>query len=260
MTEADSEQTMEFRAVTIPLYTEKWQRDLLLRRMNLCCSIYNTLLNDLITRKQKMTGRPEYMQYKSVIAQTYALAPAERAAYKSTGEYREALELQSTLFQEYQLTRYSVINQAIELARPYHEILPSRVAHFTVGLSAWNSFHEVLLGAKNGVKYKKEGDIHTLSSDGRSGIRLLADSSKGHRGGIDITQTPWYTGDARSPLFVVYGKTRGKHIIKLPLKIKRDDVYLIEMLSHPLTKICILRRRQHGHDKYYVQLLVRQEA
>ena len=251
---------MNVRVITIPLITEPWQRDLLRRRMELCRSLYNAEQNRLERRYHSMQRDKRYQRSKSSIDAVYAMKPAQRAQAKETEGYRRALALQREVYGAYGFTAYTVHDRAILAARDHASILPSRVAHYTIGIPLWQAMHGILVGAQTGFRYKRRGDIHSLSSDGRSGIRLLGPAGTNAREGIDLTEWSEKARRGEAPkdsgCRVIYGKGKGKRAICLPLKISPKDTYLIDTLRNPIRNIRILRRTQDRRDCYCVQLMV----
>ena len=258
---------MTVRNITIPLKTEPWQRDLLGRRMELCRSLYNAELNEVAHRYHAMQHDPAYQAVRHVIDETYALPAAERQHTKESPAYRQAMQQQSILFRTYGLTPYTIHDRAIEMAKPYAAILPSRVAHFTIGIPLWQATHGVLLGTQPGFCYKRVGDIRVLMSDGRSGIRLLGPNGRGCRDGIvlnlpssgeeeDTENNAQWKHSSAGPAtpVVVYGKGKGRRAIRLPLILDPADTYMSEALARPFRIIRLLRRPHHGRDRYYLQL------
>lgn len=251
----------KYRILSIPLITERWQEDRLQARMNLCHSLYNAELAEAERHLKEMRADPREQQFRSVIREVYAMPAEERAAAKATPVYREAVQIQGELYRTYGFSSYSFCNRAIELAKPYREILPSRVAHFTVGLPLWTMFHQVLIGRRNSLAYKKQGQLRDLRSDGRSGIRLIDDRGRGHREGICLTSGENDGEDMASiaQYYVLFGKRTGRRVLQLPLKIDPDDRYMREALHNPMRTISIVAKPDGKRTHYYACLTIQLE-
>ena len=196
-----------------------------------------------------------YRECRRIIDEAYEAPAVDRALIKRSPEYRQALTMQSEVYRAYGFTAFSYHERAIEISRPYKELLPTRVAHFSIGVPLWQSVHSVLMGSQTGWRYKSRGDVHTLASDGRSGIRLIGPEGRAIRDGIDPGSL--MTGPhGEPPLRVTYGRASGRRVIRLPVSIGHGDGYVMDALSSPIHVIRIHRRREHGHERYYVLLTI----
>ena len=259
-----SPSTGNMRMITIPLITQPWERDVLYKRMELCRSLYNAELGRVEHRYHAMQHDARYRHYRDVIDSVYEQDAKSRAKAKQAPEYKAATRLQNDLFKEYGFTSYTFHSRAIEISRPYKELLPTRVAHFTIGIPMWQAVHGILLGDQTGFCYKSPGDVHTLSSDGRSGIRLLTPEGRSARDGVDIRGLEqagfiideWTHAHRDVPLSVAYSKGKGRRGIRLALRLDLRDDYIVSALRQPLHVLRIVRKEHHGKDRYFVQLTI----
>ncbi|KDE67494.1 hypothetical protein FUSO4_03085, partial [Fusobacterium necrophorum DJ-1] len=56
--------TMANYVLTLPLKTEKWQEDILDKRLNIARLLYNASLNEILKRYRKMQNDVEYKHMK----------------------------------------------------------------------------------------------------------------------------------------------------------------------------------------------------
>ena len=250
----------QMRRISVPLETQIWERDLLYKRMELCRVLYNRQLNEAEHSYRALMADPQYRDSRRVIDAAYAERGERREEAKRSADYREAIRVQSQLMHDYGLTAFSAHMRSVELAREYKGLLPSRVAHFTIGSSMWHAVHSVMLGLQTGFCYKSKGDLKTLSSDGRSGIRLLGPDGYSIRDGVDIDELPEmnaddWTREHGALLSVVYGKGKGRRGIRLPLLLKEDE-RMRKALASPLHVIQIRRKEIHGRDRYFMDIIV----
>ena len=246
-----------FHMITIPLKTETWQRDVLSKRMELVRSLQNVMVGEGMRRYHRMLEDDQYLRYREVVDEVYghrSYRVIERE--KESEAYQAALTDQREVLRRYGFTQMSFSDRAIELSKPYKALLPSRVANYSIGRPVWNSFHDMIINGTRGGRRRRRGEVYSLSSDGRSGIRLIDDAGKALREGISLTQDVSRGGRVTPQLYCVYGKTSGDHVLRLPLKIDPSDEYLIGYLRRPLHMVSIHRQVQHGHDKYYALLMV----
>ena len=249
------------KTLRIPLKGERWQRDLITKRMELCRSIYNAELDNSYRRYNEMVADPRYAGPRSVIDEVYTHKGEERDRAKDTPEYKKAIKEQGALYREYGFTGYSFNERAIAASKQYSNVLPTRVAHFTVGMPLWRAWQQYLTGRRRGIAYRAHGNWNILTSDGRSGIRLVGPDNKAVRDGIVLTGsrgavTREGTVYDAFHLYVVYGRTTGRRVLRLPLYVPKKDPYTIEGLSRPMHTISVVRILHHGHWKLYAQLTV----
>ena len=239
------------RIIRVPLKAEKWQVDILHRRMNLCSSIYNRLADEYERTYHRMTQDIEYIVARNTIDEAYNGQDDKLEAAKKKPAYRAAVRAQSKMYKKYGFSSYHFVDRAIEVAGDYKEILPTRVAHYTIGLPLWDSFHNYLIGRSSSLKRKATGSQQSVISDGRSGIRLIDDTGKARRGGVDVDQ----------PLFVVYGRGKGKRALKLPVRIDPRNDYMRRYLACPMRWISITRCvDRKGRDSVVALILIDDSA
>ena len=245
-----------YRVVTVPLQAERWQVDLIQKRMNLCVSIYNRMADELEDRYLSMLRSEDYRAAEAAIAYAYSFTGAEREAAKQAPAYVQAVGVQNQLLRAYGFTGHSCRCRAIEIADEYRPILPTRVASYTIGSPLWTAWHGVLIGRQTSVKRKRKGEIRALTSDGRSGIRLLDANLVNRRAGIDLSgEEPLITSDPCA--YIVFGRESKKRSLRMPLRISRRDAYTIEVLQRPIRRLSIVRRDDpQGHPALFASLLV----
>ena len=233
--------TQNLRVLTIPLKVEPWQSDLLKKRMNLCRSIYNDELRAAEKRIALLKKDPSYTEMVDYIKKVYDLGREDQTlmeAEKNSAEYSKVLSIQRSLMRRYELTTRSFNDRAIKKAKEYDNLISTRVAHYTVGMSLGKAIMRHLVFRKP-YGYKKKDELHTLISDGRSGIRIVDEENKNLRAGFDIKSMISEKEDVGTPqkypinLYVLFSASRGKQI-KLPIKIDPKDNYIIEGLAHPI--------------------------
>ena len=224
------------RIISVPLKAEKWQVDIAYKRMNLCGSLYNRLADEYEKKYRAMSQEMEYIVARNTINEIYALPEGKRDARKDKTSYRSALRTQSQIYEKYCFSEYYFVERAIEVAAEYKPLIPSRVAHYTIGRPLWRSFHGYLLGKTSRFKRKSLGSQTYLMSDGRSGIRLIGEDGMARRNGIDTTQR----------YYVAVGRQKGKRILRIMTNIDPEDEYLAHYLRFPMRWISVNRHTGHG--------------
>lgn len=230
-----------FHVLSIPIKAQPWQVDLMQKRMNLCCSVYNRLADELEQKYAELAQGERYAETVAIIRAAYTLSGEEREAAKKKQKYEHAVRARNRILLNNGITAYGCKSRAIEIADEYKPILPTRVAHFSIGEPLWTAWHKYLIGQQTSVKRKKSGDIRTLTADGRSGIRILDAQLRTKRDGIDLS-------DPSEKAYIIFGKQTGKRVLLMPLVVSPKDLYLIEMLRYPLRRVHIVMKRDK-HDK-----------
>lgn len=239
------------KVITIPLKPEKWQTDILYRRMNLCASLYNRLADEFEAGYRHMKQEIEYRVAINTINEIYMLPVHEQERQKKTRTYRAAVEDQTAIHRKYHFSAYSFNDRTIALAAEYRDLLPSRVATYTIARPLWKSFHNYLYNRVTRLKRKSKDMQTSLTSDGRSGIRLIDETGVAQRGGVDIHQK----------LYVIYGRSTGKRVLKIPVKIDPKDTYREKYLRYPMRWISIAKFVDHrGRNGLIARVLVDDEA
>ena len=166
------------------------------------------------------------------------------AKVKKTKEYKAAQRINAEVRQKYGFTSFAFNAKACEFARIYKEHIPTTCAGRSIGAPMWAAFEKKLFGNGKKVHYKSFGDIKSVASDGKSGIRLI--DSAGHT---------LKMGTSENPMYIVFGTSKGK-VLKLEVIIPKNDTYKMEMVERNIRVVRITRKRVLGEWKYFVQLTV----
>ncbi len=231
--------------VTFPLKTEKWQEDVLFKRFEVCRSIYNAMLGYELKQYRKMTSLEDWKKSLELIYSVYKTEDAkEKKAIKASSEYKEALLKQRDLLKEYGFSGFSFGATAIRFAQHYKGIIPTKLAQMSIGIPMWTAFDKLLFGNGDIVHFKKHDTWSSIVTDGRSGIRIVSADNK-------------TTGkmDSAAKYFCLYSSKEGKDL-KMPLKVDKKDLWLLEMMERDIHTVRILRKKVKGTCKYYVQISV----
>ena len=77
--------------ITIPLKTEKWQEDVLYKRMEACRNVYNTMLTERLKTYNKVISSDEYKNCIETIYSAYrADDEKEKKRIRKSPEYKAA--------------------------------------------------------------------------------------------------------------------------------------------------------------------------
>lgn len=235
----------EISVITFPLKTEKWQEDVLFKRFEICRQIYNSMLGYELKQYRKMLRRKEYKESIDVIYSAYqADNDKEKKKIKASGEYKTATKTQKELLKEYGFSEFSFESSAIRFAEHFKTIIPTKVAQMSIGIPMWTAFDKLLFGNGEMVYFKKYDTFSSIVTDGRSAIRIVSEDGKTTK-----------KMDSRMQYYCVYTSKEGKNL-KMPLKIDRKDLYMLEMMERDIHTVRICRKKVKGNYKYSVQLSV----
>lgn len=222
--------------LTLPLKTEKWQEDIINKRLELQRQVYNAMLGFKLKQLEKLKQNPEYIEAMNSLRE-YA-----QNDKKGCKEYKEAGKKRNTLLREYGFSEFDFVSNSLKFAKYFSENIGSKVAAYSIGKPMWQAFDKMLFGIGDMVHFKCKDSVNSVVSDGKSAIKIIDEKN------IRIDQ---YTNEEK--IFVEYG-TRGNKILKLPIKFNLDNTYELDMLSLPIKQVRILRKKEKCKYKYYVQL------
>jgi hypothetical protein len=229
--------------VTIPLKTEKWQSDALVKRFEICRQIYNSMLGYELKKLREMERRPEYKQAKEVIANAYKnMEPAER---KKDADFKAACQTKNDLMKEYRFSKMGFVGDTTSFYKHFNMNIPSEVAGNTIAPAMWAAFDDYFFGSGRQIKFKRKGEWYSMVSQGKSGIRIVDDDWEKVRGNANGRK-----------LYCVYSTAHGK-TIKMPLKLDPKDYYKLEMLDlESYKQVRIINKEVRGTLKWYVQITI----
>ena len=235
----------EISVITFPLKTEKWQEYVLFKRFEICRQIYNSMLGYELKQYRKMLRRKEYKDSIEVIYSAYqADNDKEKKKIKASEEYKAATKTQKELIKEYGFSEFSFGANAIHFAEHFKTIIPTKVAQMSIGTPMWAAFDKLLFGNGEMVHFKRYDTFSSIVTDGKSAVRIVSEDGKTTR-----------KLDSRMQYYCVYTSKEGKNL-KMPLKIDRKDLYMLEMMERDIHTVRICRKKVKGKYKYSVQLSV----
>lgn len=234
-------ETKAMSVITVPLKTEKWQEDIIDKRLELCRKIYNSMLRHRMKLYNIMAEKEEWVNATKIINDAYK---SSDKAKRKTDEFKAAAEVKKEFLRNFGFSEFDFISEALEFRKVYSQNVSSTVASMTIASPMWVAFEKVFFDKGKKVHFKKYGDITTVVSDGKSGIRIIDKNGK-------TVKKP----DGNTDLYCVFSSQGGKAII-MPLVIDHNDVYLLEMLDRNIKVVRIKREQIHGKNRYFVQLTV----
>ena len=236
--------------VTLPLKYEPWQRDVMNKRFELCRNVYNAMLGYEIKQFGKMQRDPRYKEIAPVIESAYKGAERDsdgKAKIKITPELKEAFDKKNAIEQEYGLTEFgftSSVRMFYKEKIDFTQNISSNLAILSIAKPMWAAFSAVMYRGGEQVSFKKYGELNSVATDGKSGMRL-----------IDRHEDTLFSRVNNEPVSICYGTAKGK-ILTMPVVLDKNDVYAQEALTHPIKVIRLVRKKVKGEYRYSVQFTV----
>ncbi|WP_029318967.1 helix-turn-helix domain-containing protein [Butyrivibrio sp. AE3004] len=231
--------------ITIPLKTEKWQEDLLEKRMEICRSIYNAMLSERIKTYEKMLNSVEYKKCIDTIYQAYRETDKEKKKeLKNSLEYKQAVQQEKQLMMDNGFTDFHFRSIASIHAKHFADVIPSNVVIRSIGIPMWAAFQKKIYGNAKKVYFKKPGELHTLITNNLSGMVIANKKGKSVKN-MSPDEEYWCS----------YRSKAGKNLM-MPLILDRKDIYLMKMIEHDIKVVRLIRKNIKGRSRYAVQLVV----
>lgn len=139
--------------LTLKLLPEKWQKDILNKRLEIGRNMYNALLGEILNRERKMKKDPRWHK-----------------AYK-TPKGKERNKLYKELNTDYGVTEYSLYKHATPMNRQFKKNIPAK-AGIKIAKRAWESFDRKRFGDAKKVRFKRKGEFLSLEGSDDSGIMI----------------------------------------------------------------------------------------
>lgn len=237
--------------LTLPLKLEPWQYDRLNRKMNTACKIYNTMLKKRWKLYLEMTNRKDWKDASEIIKIERRKAEEKKkqespdaSKKKKKGEEKAektpeliaAYEVHNQLMKDYGFSKYGLQSESIQYASHYSAVIPSTMAQMSIGKRMWSAFDDVFFGTGDEVSFKRWHQFNSLSTDGKSGMRLIQDEND-------------------RPYILVSNRSAQAKPLKLYFDYPKD-LYGQTLFACPIKVITLVRRQEKSKWHYYVQFSV----
>ena len=160
--------------VTLPLKTEPWQADILMKRMEICRRVYNQLLREKMDTLNELEADPAYMSAVKEIRELYLeFDKRDDNFMKKLFTPRQTC---NEMLKAAGMTEYALISEVGEAAKRYPEHLSSNMAIYSIAKPLWAAMDTYLHSEGVTLREKSYGEVRSIASDGKSGIRIVDDS------------------------------------------------------------------------------------
>ncbi len=218
--------------LTLPLKTEKWQEDLINKRLRLGCDVYNAMRNGLSKRYDKMINDKRYIESIEIVKKQYTIEDTkEKRIYKKSDKFKDAEIMLKDLRKEYGFSgRFDFCSIVKQYVKIYEANISSVAARLSIAHPLWQAYEKYMFKEGRQISFRKYRDFNTLMTDGKSYLRI-----------VDKDNNPVLDGTDKNKLYLMFG-TRGCKTAKIPIKVDKKSMYIKEMLSKPI-KIVQLQER-----------------
>lgn len=196
-------------------------------------AVYNAVLNEALANYEQITRTKEYRADQAVVKKYYE-DKKNGTVKKMPDEVRAIFDKRKKQFQDAKLTKFGLINIAGYHKNHYAKNVSSVIAN-KIGEMAWTAMNQLIYGNGKLVKFKKPGEMTSIASDNKSGIRLMVDNGK----------------------YYLLLSNRAQKAKPMILSIKQPhNEYELDMITRPIKIVRIVRRKNGNRFNYFVQLTV----
>jgi len=214
--------------LTLKLDTEIYQANILDKRLEISRFLYNACLGHLY---EQYNSLKQTKLYKSAISNIkYLYRELKRVSNKKEKkniekEIKLKYKIINTLYKDYGINEYSLHNYIKKMQHHYSKNIDSFTAQ-KIATTVWRAFEKMLFGEAKKVYFKKQGELNSVEGKSNgTGIRFNENT-------------------------LTWNK------IKIPVIIKKKDVYTEEALNNKIKYCRIVRKLIRGNYSYYIQLIL----
>lgn len=235
----------EYSILELPLITEPWQVDELLKKMDCARRIYNDMLSHNLKKYKEMIKTKKWRELNQIVAEELKAnekvgdTGTKKKSNRKSERLKAAYDEKNKILRENGFSEFDFVSQSMEFSKYYSKHVSSNMASLSVAAPMWAAFEKLLFGNGERVSFKKQDELPSLASNNKSGIRFI---------GADGNYT------------LILSNQRAK---ARPVNVRvlfPGTAYERELLDGDLKKIIKVTRICHrvikGKDKFFVQLTI----
>lgn len=209
----------------LKLDTEKYQEDILNKRLEIGRKMYNATLGEALKRYNHFKISREYKSLIKELIDINKKISKDNKEIKQLNKDKEAIiTFLNKLKKEHKLSEYDLHSFIAPMKRHYNSLDINTAQK--VATRAWKALEKVMFGDGKKVTFKRYGEFNSLEGKvNTTGIRFKDNQ-------------------------LVWGK------IKIPVKIRENDTYAQQALQDKVKYCRIVRKTIRGKYKFYLQLVL----
>lgn len=220
--------------VEFPLSVEKYQADIIDKRLEIARRIYNQMLKKYKNIYKQMIQTKEY---RNIISNLGIERKKRKTENKKTAAEKELYKQLNELYKHYGFTEFGMINMSYLQRKPYENHITATIAS-KIAQRLWSAWNRFLFMDGEEVHLAKYGEFNSVESNSPKASILLKTNYKSKNGSWKGEKT-----------VIVWSG------LELPMKINQKKPYEIEALQHEIAYNRIVRKFVRGKNKYYVQIV-----
>lgn len=227
---------MAYFVIEYPLKTEKYQEDIIEKRLEIARKIYNTVAHVTWNRYNEMKKTRRYRDAMATYASNQEKIleflgekskESKEQIKKVKEQNKEQLKILNDLRTEYKISKFAFSSDITKAYKHFNDNIDSATAQ-RLGDNLWRAYEKIIFSNGNKLHFKRYGEMNAIAGKtNASGIRVLGDVLK-------------WNG------------------LQIPIMYKRNQY---EEMARENTIICntIVRKVVNNKKKYYVHVTYKGE-
>lgn len=234
-----NERKKERFVLKLPLKTQRFQEDIIDKRLEISRRLYNQLVAKTKNDYNEMIKTKRYRNIREELSQIYdSKTEEEKSSKKRSKRERELYQMLNDTYKEYGFTDFSMRSLACKQRQPFSKNIDSATAQ-KIGYRLWTSWDKFLYGNGQTVHFCRYGNFNSVEGASNcSGIRIKKDA---------VSKKNVWTGTTELALFW--------NGLEIPVIVK--SIYEKEALECDVAFNRIIRETVRGKSKYYLQIVLK---
>jgi hypothetical protein len=220
--------------VEFPLSVEKYQADIIDKRLEIARRIYNQMLKKYKNIYKQMI---QTKAYRNIISNLGIERKKRISEDKKTTAEKQLYKQLNDLYKHYGFTEFGMISMSYLQRKPYEKNITAAIAS-KIAQRLWSAWNRFLFMDGDDIHYAKYGEFNSVESNSPQQSILLKTN-------YESKNKSW---KGEKTVIIWSG-------LELPVGINQKKPYEIEALQHEIAYNRIVRKIVRGKNKYYVQIV-----